>query len=155
VPLAWAVAVVDLPAYVHGGLRGVALDDRGRIADRVVMRVLGWSAGLRLDIREASGVLTVLTAPDGSYQVTNQGHLRLPAPLRHRCGLETGDRVLLVADPDRSRLAIYLPAALDNLLCWQTKAPRWIGAINVREDESLGCPGAGGCRAVQGGPAQR
>jgi hypothetical protein len=44
-----------------------ALDDRGRVADRVVMRALGWSAGRRLDIREASGVLTVLTASDGGY----------------------------------------------------------------------------------------
>jgi hypothetical protein len=27
-----------------------AIDDRGRVADRVVMRALGWSAGLRLDM---------------------------------------------------------------------------------------------------------
>lgn len=33
-----------------------ALDDRGRVADRVVMRALGWSAGLRLDIHETVGV---------------------------------------------------------------------------------------------------
>lgn len=79
-----------------------ALDDRGRLADRVIMRALGWSVGLRLDIRETGGVLTVLTSPDGAYQVTHQGHLRLPAPLRHRCGLQTGDRVLLAADADRS-----------------------------------------------------
>lgn len=93
-----------------------ALDDRGRLADRVVMRALGWSAGLRLDIGEKAGILTVLTAPDGAYQVTNQGHLRLPAPLRHKCGLQAGDRVLLATDPERSRLTIYPPAALDNFL---------------------------------------
>jgi hypothetical protein len=99
-----------------------ALDDRGRVADRVVMRALGWSAGLRLDIHETAGVLTALTAPEGAYQVTNQGHLRLPAPLRHRCGREAGDRVLLAADPDRSRLAIYPPAALDTFLPQQPTA---------------------------------
>jgi len=93
-----------------------AVDDRGRVADRVVMRALGWSAGLRLDIHEADGVLTVATDPDGSHQVTNQGHLRLPASLRHRCGLAAGDRVLLAAAPDRSWLAIYPPAPLDNAL---------------------------------------
>jgi hypothetical protein len=97
-----------------------ALDDRGRVADRVVMRALGWSAGLRLDIHETAGVLTALKAPDGAYQLTNQGHLRLPAPLRHRCGLAAGDRVLLAADPDRSWLAIYPPAALDNFLPQQS-----------------------------------
>jgi hypothetical protein len=93
-----------------------AIDDRGRVADQVVMRALGWSAGLLLDIRESAGVLTVATDPDGSHQVTNQGHFRLPAALRHKCGLVAGNRVLLAADPDRSRLVIYPPAVLDNAL---------------------------------------
>jgi hypothetical protein len=98
-----------------------AVDDRGRVADRVVMRALGWSAGRGLDIREADGVLTVFTAPDGAYQVTSQGHLRLPAVLRHRCGLVAGDRVLLAVDPSRSRLTIYPPTALDNALTQPTE----------------------------------
>jgi hypothetical protein len=93
-----------------------ALDDRGRLADRVVMRALGWYAGQRLTIDETAGVLTVHSDPNGDYQVTGQGNLRLPAALRHRCGLATGDRVLLAANPDRSRLVIYPPAALDNAL---------------------------------------
>jgi bifunctional DNA-binding transcriptional regulator/antitoxin component of YhaV-PrlF toxin-antitoxin module len=93
-----------------------AVDDRGRIADRVVLRALGWSAGQRLTIAETGGMLTVHTDPAGDHQVTNQGHLRIPAPLRHRCGLTAGDRVLLAADPDESRLTIYPPAALDNAL---------------------------------------
>ncbi|MGH3823882.1 MAG: AbrB/MazE/SpoVT family DNA-binding domain-containing protein [Pseudonocardiaceae bacterium] len=97
-----------------------ALDDRGRIADRVVMRALGWSAGLRLDIHETGGVLAIFADPKGVYQVTSQGHLRLPAAPRHRCGLQTGDRVLLAADPQRSRLAVYPPAALDTLLSQQS-----------------------------------
>jgi hypothetical protein len=57
-----------------------AVDDRGRVADRVVLRALGWSAGLRLAIAEAGGVLTVHTDPAGDHQVTNQGHLRIPHP---------------------------------------------------------------------------
>jgi hypothetical protein len=80
------------------------------------MRALGWRAGLRLAIAETGGVLTVHPEPHSHYQVTSQGYLRLPAPLRHRCGLAAGDRVLLAADPDQSRLAIYPPAALDNAL---------------------------------------
>ena len=76
------------------------------------MRALGRHAGLRLAIDETGGVLTVHTDPRGDYQVTGQGHLRLPAPLRHRCGLLAGDRVLLAADPDRSRLAVYRPRPL-------------------------------------------
>ncbi|MEV6986522.1 hypothetical protein AB0M95_35425 [Sphaerisporangium sp. NPDC051017] len=76
---------------------------------------MGWPAGLRLAITESGGILAVLPDPDGSFQVTNQGHVRVPVPLRHRCALAAGDRVLLAADPLRSRLSIYPPAALDTL----------------------------------------
>jgi hypothetical protein len=108
----------DLPpqrasAVVYGAS---AVDDRGRVADRVVLRALGWAAGHRLQFREARGVLTALPDPDGDHQVTGHGHLRIPAALRQRCGLATGDRVVLAADPDRSHLAIYPPAALDRAL---------------------------------------
>lgn len=99
-----------------------ALDNRGRIADHVIMRALGWPAGQHLHIHEAAGILTICTADDGAYQVTNQGHLRLPALLRHRCSLQTGDRVLLAADPERSRLVVYPPAALDSALPQQPVA---------------------------------
>jgi hypothetical protein len=71
-----------------------ALDDRGRLADRVIMRALGWSVGLRLDIRETGGVLTVLTSPDGAYQVTHQGHLRLPSPAPQVRPTDRGPRSL-------------------------------------------------------------
>ena len=98
--------------YVYGL---AALDDRGRLADRAIMRVLGWSAGLRLDIREAGSVLVVHACPDGEFQVTGQGHLRLPVLIRHRCALEPGDRVLLAADPGQRQLVIYPPAVLDDL----------------------------------------
>jgi hypothetical protein len=94
-----------------------AVDDRGRVVDRVALRALGWSAGFRLTIHEAAGTLTITPDPAGDHQVTGQGFLRLPAALR--CGLTPGDRVVLAADPDRSHLAIYSPAALDKALALQ------------------------------------
>jgi hypothetical protein len=93
-----------------------AVDDRGRVVDRVVLRALGWRPGHRLTIQEAAGTLTVVPDPAGDHRVTAQGHLRIPASLRNRCGLATGDRVVLAADPDLSRLAIYPPVALDKAL---------------------------------------
>ena len=68
------------------------------------------------DHPRTAGTLTVTPDPAGDHQVTGRGFLRLPAALRHRCGLTPGDRVVLAADPDRSRLAIYTPAALDAAL---------------------------------------
>ena len=96
-----------------------ALDDRGRLADRTIMQTLGWSAGLHLNITETRGLLVIRSQEHGEYHVTGQGHLRLPAPLRHRCGLEPGDRVLLAADPHQGQLVIYPPAALDALIARQ------------------------------------
>lgn len=96
---------------------GVAtLDCHGRIADRTVLHTLGWSAGLRLTISDNHGVLIAQPDPNGLIAITRPGHFHLPAPLRHRCGLEPGDRVVLAADPERSRLTIYPPTALDTLL---------------------------------------
>jgi bifunctional DNA-binding transcriptional regulator/antitoxin component of YhaV-PrlF toxin-antitoxin module len=50
-----------------------------------------------------------------ALEVTGQGHLRLPALLRHRYGLQAGDSVFLAADTRARRLIIYPPAALDAL----------------------------------------
>jgi hypothetical protein len=93
-----------------------AVDCHGRVADRAILQAFGWSIGHRLTIREVAGTLVVAPDPDGHLKITGQGHLRIPAALRHRCGLATGDRVLLAADPTRSHLAIYPPAALDGAL---------------------------------------
>jgi hypothetical protein len=93
-----------------------AVDCRGRVADRAVVHALGWTPGTRLDIRETRGLLVVRTDAHGVFSVTMQGHLRLPAPVRHCCGLQRGDRVLLAAAPDRDLLIVYPPTALDDLL---------------------------------------
>lgn len=96
-----------------------ALDVHGRVADRVVSAALGWRAGLRLGIRHTAGLLLVRADGDGDITVTRQGHLRLPALIRHQCGLRAGDRVLLAAEPDRRRLLVVPPAALDTFLTRQ------------------------------------
>ncbi len=85
--------------YVYGL---AALDDRGRLADRTIMRTLGWSAGLRLDIREAGGVLVVHACPDGEFRVTGRGHLRLPVGFqKSACAADLGDQSARLAGHDR------------------------------------------------------
>ncbi|WP_431908928.1 AbrB/MazE/SpoVT family DNA-binding domain-containing protein [Amycolatopsis thermoflava] len=93
-----------------------AVDCRGRVADRAALTALSWTPGTRLDIREARGLLLIRRDDHGVFNVTKQGHLRLPATVRHRCGLVPGDRVLLVTDPERDLLILHPPAALDDLL---------------------------------------
>jgi hypothetical protein len=78
--------------------------------------VLGWGPGIRLDIREDDGLVLVEVNRHGVFGMTGHGCLRLPAAVRHWCGLVPGDRVLLVADPALGRLVVYPPAALDEMI---------------------------------------
>jgi hypothetical protein len=92
------------------------VDCRGRVANQTVLHALGWAPGHPADIHETHGLLTIRTHPHGVFSITSQGHLRLPAPVRHHCGLAAGDRVLLAADPPHNRLIVHPPAALDDML---------------------------------------
>jgi hypothetical protein len=93
-----------------------AVDCRGRVADHAVVTALGWVPGTRLNIGESRGLLVIRTDAHGVFSVTKQGHLRLPATVRHCCGLVSGDRALLPPDPQCDLLIVDPPAALDDLL---------------------------------------
>jgi bifunctional DNA-binding transcriptional regulator/antitoxin component of YhaV-PrlF toxin-antitoxin module len=112
-----------------------ALDRNGRIADRVVLRALGWTTGVRLVIDATRTLVTLHPATDdssgGGSCVTPQGYVRLPAQVRHRCDLRAGDRVLLAADPSQQMLRVYPPSTLDDLLAAapdESDTPRGGGA---------------------------
>lgn len=117
-PVRRALPLAEVPAprtvTVVYGL--ACVDRRGRVADRTVLCALGWSAGQRLDIRERGGLLVVHAEAHGVFCMTAQGYLRLPAAARRWCGLVTGDRVLLAADPARGRLVVHPPTALDAMV---------------------------------------
>jgi hypothetical protein len=97
-----------------------ALDRHGRLADRIVLQALGWTAGTRLVIGGTPELVTLQVDRNdntsaASY-VTAQGYLRLPARIRQRCGLWPGDRMLLAADPSQPLLRVYPPSTLDKIL---------------------------------------
>ncbi|MER5702785.1 AbrB/MazE/SpoVT family DNA-binding domain-containing protein [Micromonospora sp. NPDC002296] len=93
-----------------------ALDASGRIADRTIVRALGRRSGTRLHIHEGAGLIVVREDGQGVFTVTGQGHLLLPATVRHWCGLTAGDRVLLAANPADRLLVVHPPAALDAMI---------------------------------------
>src|SRR5687767_5270960 len=70
------------PAAVY---RVVAVDRCGRLAERAVMRALGWTPDSSLDIAETGGALVVRAEPAGAFRTTRHGHLVLPARVRRRC----------------------------------------------------------------------
>jgi bifunctional DNA-binding transcriptional regulator/antitoxin component of YhaV-PrlF toxin-antitoxin module len=80
------------------------------------MRALGWEPGGRLDVRESGGLILVTADRQGVFGLTRQGHLRLPVAIRRWCGLATGDRVLLAAEPGDGLLVVHPLAALDAMI---------------------------------------
>ncbi|MEU5943728.1 AbrB/MazE/SpoVT family DNA-binding domain-containing protein [Micromonospora sp. NPDC047548] len=65
---------------------------------------------------EDAGLVVVRVSAQGIFTLTGQRHLHLPAAVRKWCGLKSGERVLLAADPTAGILVVHPPAALDQMI---------------------------------------
>lgn len=92
------------------------VDDRGRVPNLSIVSALGWTATSNLDARVTSGLIVVVVAAHAALRLTTHGHVRLPATLRHACGIAEGDRVLLAAEPAEGVLVIHPLASLDAMI---------------------------------------
>ena len=92
------------------------VDHRGRLADRSPLRILRWSPGLPITSVVLPGAVVMAAQRGGREAVTRQGHLRLPADLRHALQLKAGDQLLVAAHPDRGLLVVYTMSALDAMV---------------------------------------
>ena len=107
----------EVPAATGDVLYGFGrIDASGRVADRAVTGALGWRPGDRLAITGAEGVVLARRDPDGPVIMPTKPYVAIPAALRHRCGLEPGDRILLAAFPGQDALAAYSFAVVDQAL---------------------------------------
>jgi hypothetical protein len=112
-PVARLVASSRARSTVYGL---ATIDCNGRVAETAVINALGWVPGTRLDIRESGGLVLVTGSRQGVFSMTGQGYLRVPATVRHWCGLRPGDRVLLAAEPGQGLLVVHPPMALDDMI---------------------------------------
>jgi hypothetical protein len=112
------VAAVPVPpAAPQDTLYGFGrIDAAGRVADRAVIRALGWRCGDRLTLTAESGVVTARRDPAGMVAMAAKPYIVIPAALRRRCGLRAGDRVLLAAVPAADMLAAYSFAVVDRAI---------------------------------------
>lgn len=94
-----------------------AVDVWGRVADRSLLRSLGWGPGQTISVAVRRGA-TIVVRPSrrGRLHVTRQGHLRVPASVRHLVHLAGGDQLLLAASPERDLLVAYPAHVLDAML---------------------------------------
>lgn len=98
------------------------IDNRGRLADRSPIRVLGWSPNRSVTISVFNGLFIVVSRSHGPNTITRQGHLRLPADVRHSCRLAPGAQLLVAACPERDLLAAYTASALEAMLSAYTES---------------------------------
>jgi bifunctional DNA-binding transcriptional regulator/antitoxin component of YhaV-PrlF toxin-antitoxin module len=91
------------------------VDARGRLADRSPIRALGWQPGQPITITVLQQSIVVTPQPGGA-SITRQGHLRLPARIRHVRDLNVGDRLLVAAAPTPGVLVAYTMALLETIL---------------------------------------
>jgi len=113
-PLAAALEVPSLPNEVVYGFG--RMDVSGRVGERAVIGTLGWKLGDRLTLTGAEGVVVVRRDPAGLVVMPVKPYVVIPAVLRRRCGLRTGDRVLLAVFPGEDALAAYSFAVVDQAL---------------------------------------
>jgi hypothetical protein len=92
------------------------IDDRGRLAERSPIRTLGWPPGQPITISVLQETVVVISQPTGAESITRQGHLRLPAHVRHLCRLTPGTRLLMAAGPGPGILVGYTMPLLESIL---------------------------------------
>jgi hypothetical protein len=110
-------AVPVIPAAPDDVLYGFGrIDASGRVADRAITGALGWHAGDRLTLAAAGGVVIARRDPAGMVSMPSKPYIVIPAALRRRCGLRSGDRVLLAVFPGQDTLAAYSFAVVDQAL---------------------------------------
>jgi hypothetical protein len=85
------------PAKVPMAYATCRLDVSGRVYEQAIMATLGWKPGNLPTITASAGAIIVRLDPRGAFAVPRTCHLVIPAPLRTRYRLTSGDRVLLVA----------------------------------------------------------
>jgi hypothetical protein len=82
------------------------IDTHGHVMDRRLVTLMGWGPGDQLQWRVGHNLVVLFRHDEGTAAITRNGHLQLPAKLRHAAGAEIGQRILLITPVTRGRLVI-------------------------------------------------
>ena len=123
-PLPLTASPGQAPALAADVVYGLGrIDASGRVADRTVIRALGWHDGDRLTLTASAGVVTARRDRDGLAILPPRHYIVIPATLRYRCGLLPGDPVLVAARPAEDTLTAYSLAVVDQALAAHISFP--------------------------------
>lgn len=112
--------VAELGPLVDGGSVAFSLvkvGGNGVVAARIALQQLAWAPGWALRFSVSSGLLIVAPAenPTATF-VPPTMNLTLPARLRSRCHIRTGDQVLLASVVEHNLLVVYPQHVLHTML---------------------------------------
>lgn len=92
------------------------VDASGRVASREITEALDWRPGERVDVVITACAVVIRTCPEGLVRVPRRPCVIIPAPARHRRGIEAGDLVLLAAAPEHGLVIVHTLSELDDML---------------------------------------
>jgi hypothetical protein len=92
------------------------MDRRGRLADRSPIRAAGWPPGQPVTISASWDPSLVIIQAGGLDTITRDGHLRLPARIRHACKLSAGDRLFVAVTAAPPVVAVYPMATIGTII---------------------------------------
>ncbi|MEV5718183.1 hypothetical protein AB0L41_30215 [Amycolatopsis mediterranei] len=112
--------VAELGPLVDGGSVAFSLvkvGGNGVVAARIALQQLAWAPGRALRFSVSSGLLIAAPAEKPTVAfVSPTMNLTLPARLRSRCRIRTGDQVLLASVVDHHLLVVYPQHVLHTML---------------------------------------
>ncbi|MFJ9786168.1 hypothetical protein ACIRSS_41820 [Amycolatopsis sp. NPDC101161] len=96
------------------------VDRSGRISEQSIVDKLGWAPADHLSLTTiGTGIGVFRRAADGWYRLTSRGGFHVPGPVRARCGIRKGDRLLLAAPEAGDALIFYTMPHLNHCLSLQ------------------------------------
>ncbi|WP_134734255.1 hypothetical protein [Amycolatopsis nivea] len=94
-----------------------SMDASGRLATRAALKALGWAPGTPLTLTVWRGAAVLFRRdPNGAVTVGHSLRVQVPAGLRSRCALRTGDQVLLAHSQKEDALLVYTLPLLEQVL---------------------------------------
>lgn len=93
-----------------------AMDASGRLADRTPLLALRWLRGQPVMFAANSPQGIFVVRRGGREAITGQGHLRIPARIRHILQLTAGERLLVAALVQHDLLIVHTVAAVDAMM---------------------------------------
>lgn len=88
----------------------------GQLGDRMPVRLLNWHPDQPIALVVKDSAVVGFDDPRGAHHIGPRGHLRLPATIRHQCGIITGQQLLVAVSVEHRIVITYPIAAIDRVL---------------------------------------